>query len=201
MLAGFYNYTVPTDIVGNLGGTAVNLPNILTISRIVIIPVMAGLLLYDNLTAALIAGVLFILATITDWLDGHIARKYELVSDLGALLDPLADKLLIITAMIMLIPLNRVPAWIVAVIVGRELAITGLRAIAAEKKVIIAAGWLGKYKTSFQCAALIPLILHFEIMGVNFQLAGEFFLWIALFFTVWSGWDYIYGYVKQTDLA
>ena len=178
-----------------------NLPNLLTISRIVMIPLMAGLLLYDNLTSALIAGVIFIIATITDWLDGHLARKYEQVSDLGALLDPLADKLLITTALVMLIPLNRVPAWFVAVIIGREMAITGLRAIAAEKGVVIPAGWLGKYKTSFQCAALIPLILHFEIMGVNFQLAGEFFLWIALFFTVWSGWDYIYDYAKQTRLA
>ena len=178
-----------------------NLPNILTISRIVIIPVMAGLLMYDSLVAALIAGVLFIIATITDWLDGHIARKYELVSDLGALLDPLADKLLIITALVMLIPLGRVPSWVVAIIVGRELAITGLRAIAAEKSIIIPAGWLGKYKTSFQCAALIPLILHFEVWGINFQLAGEFFLWIALFFTVWSGWEYIYDYAKQTRLA
>jgi len=165
------------------------------------IPLMAVLLLYDSLTAALIAGVIFIIATITDWLDGYLARKYEQVSDLGALLDPLADKLLITTALVMLIPLGRVPAWVVAVIIGREMAITGLRAIAAEKGVVIPAGWLGKYKTSFQCAALIPLILHFEIMGVNFQLAGEFFLWIALFFTVWSGWEYIYDYAKQTRLA
>ena len=178
-----------------------NLPNQLTISRIVMIPLMAVLLLYDTLTAALIAGVIFIIATITDWLDGYLARKYEQVSDLGALLDPLADKLLITTALVMLIPLGRVPAWVVAVIIGREMAITGLRAIAAEKGVVIPAGWLGKYKTSFQCAALIPLILHFEIMGVNFQLAGEFFLWIALFFTVWSGWEYIYDYAKQTRLA
>jgi len=178
-----------------------NLPNLLTISRIVMIPLMAVLLLYDTLTAALIAGVIFIIATITDWLDGYLARKYEQVSDLGALLDPLADKLLITTALVMLIPLGRVPAWVVAVIIGREMAITGLRAIAAEKGVVIPAGWLGKYKTSFQCAALIPLILHFEIMGVNFQLAGEFFLWIALFFTVWSGWEYIYDYAKQTRLA
>ena len=178
-----------------------NLPNLLTISRIVMIPLMAVLLLYDTLTAALIAGVIFIIATITDWLDGFLARKYEQVSDLGALLDPLADKLLITTALVMLIPLGRVPAWVVAVIIGREMAITGLRAIAAEKGVVIPAGWLGKYKTSFQCAALIPLILRFEIMGVNFQLAGEFFLWIALFFTVWSGWEYIYDYAKQTRLA
>lgn len=200
MLAGSYNFTAETDS-DRIRGTALNLPNLLTISRIVMIPLMAGLLLYDNLTSALIAGVIFIIATITDWLDGHLARKYEQVSDLGALLDPLADKLLITTALVMLIPLNRVPAWVVAVIIGREMAITGLRAIAAEKGVVIPAGWLGKYKTSFQCAALIPLILHFEIMGVNFQLAGEFFLWIALFFTVWSGWDYIYDYAKQTRLA
>ncbi len=175
-----------------------NLANALTISRIVVVPVIVILLLCDGLIPSVIAAVLFVAATITDYLDGYFARKYNIESDLGKLLDPLADKLLIASVMIMLIPLDRVPAWIAAIIIGRELAVTGLRSIASEKHIIIAANWLGKYKTAFQCAALIPLLIHYPIFGIQFQLAGEFFLWIALFFSVWSGYDYISSYVKQT---
>jgi CDP-diacylglycerol--glycerol-3-phosphate 3-phosphatidyltransferase len=98
----------------------------------------------------------------------------------------------------MLIPLNRIPALIVALIIARELAVTGLRSIAAEKNIIIAAEWLGKYKTAFQCVALIPLIVHYPILGLQFQLAGDFFVVIALFFTLWSGIDYFISYYKAT---
>jgi CDP-diacylglycerol--glycerol-3-phosphate 3-phosphatidyltransferase len=174
-----------------------NLANALTISRILVVPVIIILLICDGLVPSIIAAALFIAATITDFLDGYFARKYNMESDLGKLLDPLADKLLIASVMIMLIPLDRVPAWIAAVIIGRELAVTGLRSIASEKHIIIAANWLGKYKTAFQCAAIIPLLIHYPIFDIQFQLAGEFFLWIALFFTVWSGFDYIYSYIKQ----
>ena len=174
-----------------------NLANALTISRIVVVPVIVILLIIDGVIPSVIAAILFIAATITDYLDGYFARKYHMESDLGKLLDPLADKLLIASVMIMLIPLGRVPAWIAAIIIGRELAVTGLRSIASEKHIIIAANWLGKYKTAFQCAALIPLLIHYPILDIQFQLAGEFFLWIALFFTVWSGFDYIYSYIKQ----
>jgi len=174
-----------------------NLANALTISRIIVVPVIVVLLIIDGVIPSVIAAVLFIAATITDYLDGYFARKYHMESDLGKLLDPLADKLLIASVMIMLIPLGRVPAWIAAVIIGREMAVTGLRSIASEKHIIIAANWLGKYKTAFQCAALIPLLIHYPILGIQFQLAGEFFLWIALFFTIWSGFDYIYSYIKQ----
>lgn len=174
-----------------------NLANVLTLSRIIAVPVIVILLIIDGVTASVIASILFIAATVTDYLDGYFARKYGIESDLGRLLDPLADKLLIASVMIMLIPLGRVPAWIAAVIIARELAVTGLRSLASEKHIIIAANWLGKYKTAFQCAALIPLLIHYPILDIQFQLAGEFFLWIALFFTVWSGFDYIYSYVRQ----
>lgn len=174
-----------------------NLANALTISRIVVVPVIVILLIIDGVIPSVIAAILFIAATITDYLDGYFARKYHMESDLGKLLDPLADKLLIASVMIMLIPMGRVPAWIAVIIIGRELAVTGLRSIASEKHIIIAANWLGKYKTAFQCAALIPLLIHYPILDIQFQLAGEFFLWIALFFTIWSGFDYIYSYIKQ----
>jgi CDP-diacylglycerol---glycerol-3-phosphate 3-phosphatidyltransferase len=174
-----------------------NLANALTISRIISVPVIAVLLLADNLVYSLISAFLFVIATITDYLDGYLARRMNMESDLGKLLDPLADKLLISTVLVMLIPLHRVPAWMVAVIIGREMAVTGLRGLASEKHVVIAASWLGKYKTAFQCAAIIPLLVHYPILGLQFQEAGEFFLWIALFFTVWSGWNYIYGYARS----
>ena len=173
-----------------------NISNALTVSRILMVPVIALLLIEDNLIQSIIAAGLFGAAVLTDYLDGYFARKYHIESDLGKLLDPLADKFLIATILIMLIPLNRTQAWIVAVIVARELAVTGLRSIAAEKNIIIAADWVGKYKTAFQCVALIPLIVHFPILGLQFQLAGEFFLWIALFFTLWSGVDYFINYAR-----
>ncbi|MGC9325191.1 MAG: CDP-diacylglycerol--glycerol-3-phosphate 3-phosphatidyltransferase [Desulfomonilia bacterium] len=174
-----------------------NVANALTISRIGVVPVIVVLLLWDGRITSLIAAILFIAATITDVLDGYFARKYDIVSDLGKLLDPLADKLLIVSVLIMLIPMGRVPAWIAVVIIGREIAVTGLRSIATEKHIVIAANWIGKYKTAFQCAAIIPLLIHYPILGVEFHRAGEFFLWIALFFTLWSGFDYLYGYLKQ----
>jgi CDP-diacylglycerol--glycerol-3-phosphate 3-phosphatidyltransferase len=174
-----------------------NISNMLTVSRILVVPVIALLLIYDSgIIGSVVAAALFGAATFTDYLDGYLARKLHIESDLGKLLDPMADKLLIATVMIMLIPLNRVPAWVVAVIIARELAVTGLRGIASEKDIIIAANWLGKYKTAFQCAAIIPLLVHYPILGLQFQLAGEFFLWIALFFTLWSGFDYLMGYAK-----
>lgn len=173
-----------------------NISNALTVSRIVIVPIIALLLIHDSVITSVAAAVLFVAATITDYLDGYFARKLHIESDLGKLLDPLADKLLIATVMILLIPLGRISAWIVAVVIARELAVTGLRSMASERSIIIAANWLGKYKTAFQCAAVIPLLVHYPILGLQFQLAGEFFLWIALFFTLWSGFDYVAGYAK-----
>ncbi len=174
-----------------------NLANILTLSRIIVVPIIAVLLLDDNVLNSLIAAVLFLVASITDYVDGYLARRMHMESDLGKLLDPLADKLLISTVLIMLIPLDRVPAWMVAVMIGREMAVTGLRGIASEKQVVIAASWLGKYKTAFQCVAGFPLLVHYPIFGLQFQQGGEFFLWIAFFFSLWSGWEYMYGYARS----
>lgn len=178
-----------------------NISNALTVSRIFMVPVIALLLIHDSLIQSLIAAGIFGVAMVTDFLDGYYARKYHQESDLGKLLDPLADKFLVGSVLIMLIPLNRIPALIVALIIARELAVTGLRSIAAEKNIIIAADWLGKYKTAFQCVALIPLIVHYPILGLQFQLAGDFFVVIALFFTLWSGIDYFVSYYKATARA
>jgi len=176
-----------------------NISNALTVSRIFMVPVIALLLITDNLIQSVIAASIFGLAMITDFLDGYFARKYDQESDLGKLLDPLADKFLVGSVLIMLIPLNRISALVVAVIIARELAVTGLRSIAAEKNIIIAADWLGKYKTAFQCVALIPLIVHYPILGLQFQLAGDFFVVVALFFTLWSGGEYFFSYYKAAS--
>lgn len=179
-----------------------NISNALTLSRIFMVPLIAVLLLKDSLVLSLIAAALFGVAILTDFLDGYFARRYHIESDLGKLLDPLADKFLIATVLIMLIPLDRVPAWMAAVIVGREMAVTGLRSLAAEKGIIIAADWVGKYKTAFQCVALIPLLVHHTIPlpvleRLQFQEAGMFLLWVAMFFTLWSGVDYFVNYARS----
>lgn len=171
----------------NLYSTA----NYLTISRVAMIPLIMFFLFFEGKTAALISAIIFSLAAITDWLDGYLARKQRTVSSLGKFLDPLADKLMVMAAMIMLIPLGRIPAWMVVIILAREIAITGLRSIASAEGLVIAASNLGKYKTGFQIASLIFLLIHFEYYGIKFHLYGMFLLWIALILTVWSGYDYI----------
>ena len=173
-----------------------NIANALTISRIAVVPVIAVLLLFDNLPP--LSPQRFSSPQQPSPTLRRLFRPAdEHRPDLGKLLDPLADKLLIATVLIMLIPLGRVPAWIVAVIIARELAVTGVRGMASDRHVVISASWLGKYKTAFQCTAVIPLLVHYPILGLQFQEAGEFFLWIALFFTLWSGWDYIAAYIRE----
>lgn len=113
-----------------------------------------------------------------------------MVTTFGQFLDPLADKLIVSAALIMLIPLGRVPAWMVVVIVGRELAITGLRTIAVSEGKVISADGLGKKKMVFQIVAILGLLLHYEYFGVNFHLVGMFFLWLAVVLTLWSGFNY-----------
>jgi len=168
-----------------------NTANYLTLSRVVLIPLLMICLFFEGRTAAFIAALIFAVASITDWLDGYLARRNQTVSTLGKFLDPLADKLLVMTAMIMLIPLGRIPAWIVVLILAREIAITGLRSVASSEGIVIAASNLGKYKTGLQIAAMIGLLLHFDYYGINFHLLGTLLLWVALGFTLWSGYDYI----------
>ena len=175
----------------------INGPNKLTLFRIATVPIIVILLLFPTKICTFIAALLFSAAAITDYLDGFYARKRGLVSTLGKVMDPIADKLLVSSAFIMLTSLGWIPAWIVCIIIGRELAVTGLRNIIAEKGEDISASNLGKYKTGFQIAAIIPLMIHYPFWGLNVQVIGVLFLWGALVFTIWSGADY---FIKSRTL-
>ena len=165
-------------------------PNFMTISRILAVPVIVILLMYETKITTFSAAVLFSAASITDYLDGYIARTRGLVTKLGKILDPMADKLLVSSTLVMLTSLGFMQAWIACVIIGRELSVTGLRCVLIENGQDVAASWLGKYKTGFQIAAVIPLTMHYGYLGINFNAIGQFFLYGALIFTVWSGLDY-----------
>ena len=158
------------------------------------IPIIVILMLYPNRISTWIAALLFSAAAITDYFDGYFARRFGLVSNLGKVMDPVADKLLASSAFIMLASLGWVPAWIVCIIIGREIAVTGLRNIIAEKGEDVSASNLGKYKTGLQIAAIIPLLIHYPFFGLDPQAIGVFFLWGALAFTLWSGADYFFKF-------
>lgn len=179
-----------------------NLPNKITVSRILLIPIFL-VIMYDpfkwgNMTfigadmpvAHFIGALIFIVASVTDWIDGYYARKYNLVTNLGKFLDPLADKLLVSAALIVLVELGMAPAWIVITIISREFAITGLRLILAGEGEVVAANMLGKIKTWTQIIAVSALLLHntiFVLIGLPF---AEIALWVSMIFTVLSGVDY-----------
>lgn len=167
-----------------------NLPNKLTMGRIFAIPVFIVVFLMDYRIAA---AVIFIVAALTDMLDGHIARKNNLVTNFGKLMDPLADKLLVMSALICMVELGDVAGWMVVVILGREFIITGMRQVAAAQGIVIAAGTTGKIKTITQMIAIPLLILEnwpFTALGIPVPF-DQIFLWIALIMTIVSGAEYI----------
>ena len=182
------------------------LPNLLTLFRIFVTPLFFILFFYfPTKVFSLLASLLFALASLTDFLDGYIARRWNLETSLGKFLDPLADKLLVAVALIMLIPLDRVPSWMVAVIIGREILVTGLRVVAVTENMVISASRLGKYKTVLQIVSVICLLIHYEYQLniqssyflINFHEMGMGLLWLAMFVTVWSGIDYFRKFFKQ----
>lgn len=167
---------------------SMNLPNKLTMFRVVLIPLFIVVLMSGLIAepaSRYIAVVIFCVASFTDYLDGHIARKYNLVTNFGKFMDPLADKLLVSAAMICMIELGMLPAWVVIIIISREFIITGFRLIAAEGGLVIAASWWGKIKTVTQMAMIILMLL-----GVN-KVIGTILVVLATIFTVVSGVDYI----------
>jgi CDP-diacylglycerol--glycerol-3-phosphate 3-phosphatidyltransferase len=163
------------------------LPNKLTLLRIACTPVMVILLCFSGKTSSFLAALLFSLASITDLLDGFLARRRKLVTNFGKHFDPLADKLLVSATLIMLIPLDRVEAWMVLVIIGREIAVTGLRGIASSEGVILTPTEISKKKTVFQFVAILGLLLHYEYFGIDFHAVGMAFMWLAVVVTLWSG--------------
>jgi CDP-diacylglycerol--glycerol-3-phosphate 3-phosphatidyltransferase len=168
-----------------------NLPNRLSLFRMVCIPVVVVCLYIPGRWGSFLAALFLGMAFITDFLDGFYARKYGAVTVLGKFLDPLADKILVSSTLIMLMAVNRVPAWVVILIIARELAITGLRSIAVSEGVVIQASSLGKYKTIFQSVATLGLCLHYDYFNIDFHVVGMLFLWVALILTLWSGWAYL----------
>jgi CDP-diacylglycerol--glycerol-3-phosphate 3-phosphatidyltransferase len=169
-------------------------PNTLTLFRVAAVPVLVVLLLFANRFCTFLAAVVFSAAAITDFLDGHYARSRGMVSNFGKIMDPLADKLLVSSVFIMLTAHGWVPSWIACVIIGRELAVTGLRNFIAEDSQDLGSSKLGKYKTGFQIAAIIPLLFHYSYFGIDFHAIGTLYLWVALVLTVWSGVDYFVRY-------
>lgn len=167
-----------------------NLPNKLTLFRVILIPFFVFFLLTDMAPGSKwIALAIFIVASLTDLLDGKIARKYNLVTNFGKFMDPLADKLLVCSAMICLVSLGRLSAWIVIVIIAREFIISGFRLIAADNNIVIAASMWGKFKTTFQMAMIILLILNWNMLW--FRILSGAVVYVALILTVVSLIDYL----------
>jgi CDP-diacylglycerol--glycerol-3-phosphate 3-phosphatidyltransferase len=151
-----------------------------------------------------IGAMIYAVTGTTDFLDGYIARKKNLVTVIGKFLDPLADKLIVMAALVMLVHLGRVAAWVVIVVMAREFIVTGLRTIAMSEGIVIAAGQEGKSKTAFQVASITFLIMHYrypvDALFFSFDLdanrAGTWLLYVSLFFSVWSAWNYFTGFIR-----
>ena len=167
-----------------------NTPNKLTIARMILVPFFVLFILtgWGGDANRYICLAIFVVASITDWFDGHLARKNNLVTNFGKFMDPLADKLLVCSALICMIELDRLPAWFVIIIIAREFIISGFRLIAAENGVVIAANYWGKFKTVSQMALIIVLIMD---LGGVWNVAGTVLTWVALILTVVSLIDYI----------
>lgn len=170
-----------------------NWPNTLTLIRIFLVPVLLVFLMSPKGWYPIIAAVIFLVAAFTDWLDGHLARSMNQITRLGQLLDPIADKLLVTAVLIALVERQQVPAWVVAVILCRETAITGLRAMAADQRIIIAADTLGKYKMLCLVIASLLLILNLPAL----YLPGMIMLSVGLLLSVVSGIDYLCKYLTK----
>lgn len=184
-----------------------NLPNILTFFRILLIPVVCVFIWLGDPLSSFISVVLFALASATDWFDGYLARKRDLVSLTGKFLDPLADKLLVMASLIMLVPLGRISATIVIIILAREFTIMGLRSVAAAEGIIMAAGEGGKYKTAFQMTGLIGLLIHyiyvvdfgFVAVKLNFHVIGVWLILLSIVFSLFSAYQYFAAFLAGVD--
>jgi CDP-diacylglycerol--glycerol-3-phosphate 3-phosphatidyltransferase len=179
-----------------------NIPNLLSIFRILVIPLFMILLLPANPDKVYVGGfILFSLASISDFLDGYIARSTNQITKLGKLLDPIADKILTSAALIFLVQLHRVAAWIVVVIIAREFAVTGIRAMASSEGLVIPADQLGKYKMGAQITAILMLLLNHQCWIFNWHALGTIAIWVAMILALVSGVQYLIRFTKEMDLS
>ena len=183
-----------------LAEDALNIPNLLTMGRIVMIPVFLWFLDKGTPTGGLWAAIVFSLAAITDVLDGYHARKLDVVSVLGKFMDPLADKLIVMASLVWMIPMGRIPAWVVVVLLAREISVTGLRSVAASEGVVISAGQEGKTKTALQMIGIIALVLgypyHLSYLGIDLGVVdlvhvGRMLVYLSLVFSIASAAQYV----------
>ncbi|WP_317855510.1 CDP-diacylglycerol--glycerol-3-phosphate 3-phosphatidyltransferase [Chakrabartyella piscis] len=166
-----------------------NLPNKLTIMRVLLIPVfLVCLFCLESPTNNIAATAIFVIASLTDFLDGYLARKWNMVSNFGKFMDPLADKLLVMSALVAMVEIGSLPAWVVVVILAREFAITGFRTLAMEANIVMAASWWGKIKTTVQMIMIVVLLVDLP----NVAVLENILIGLAVFFTILSGWDYIW---------
>jgi len=189
--------------MANIGSQLTNLPNLVTMGRVLFVPFV--LYFMDNYSPvrSLIAAILYLIASVGDGVDGYLARSRGQVSVLGKFLDPVADKLMVTAVMVFMVALGRVPAWLVVVLIARDLAITGLRSIASSEGIVIAASRGGKIKTALQLVALTMLLMHFRypLLGLNINIdyntAGLVVLYISLGASLISGLDYVIGFFRS----
>lgn len=176
-----------------------NLPNQLTVLRVLIIPFFLIFLYMDTDTTNIISTVLFIIASITDYVDGYLARRYQIVTDFGKILDPVADKILVAATMIVLVELNRLAGWIVIIMLARDFIIGALRNFAASKGVVIAAGFSGKLKTVLQMVALGCLIFKKPLFGLDVFFIGNILIYLALFVSIYSCLIYYLDFFRKKE--
>ncbi len=176
------------------------LPNFLTLGRLVLVPPIIFLLFFPGKAPSALAAFLFFVASLTDFFDGFIARRLKVESSFGQFLDPIADKVLVTSALIMLIALDRVDAWIVMLIISREVAVSALRATTKTWDTTLKPSWVGKWKAFFQFAAIVPLIINYKytiIIPIDFHEVGTWILYCALALTLWSGVDYFVKFYRE----
>jgi CDP-diacylglycerol---glycerol-3-phosphate 3-phosphatidyltransferase len=165
--------------------------NQLTVSRVLLIPLFVVAFYIPGDVGYISATTLFALASLTDWLDGYLARSRNEITAFGRFLDPVADKLLVATALVLLVEAGRAPALLAAIIIGREIVISALREWLAQVSSIVHVSILGKWKTGVQMVAIVCLLLHIKMLGINMHLTGLILLWIAALLTLWSAYEYL----------
>jgi len=184
-----------------------NIPNLITLFRIILIPVVAVLIAYESPRNCFLAALFFSIASGTDFVDGYLARRLSLITITGKFLDPLADKLMVITSLVMLIPLNRVPAWLVVILLAREFSITVLRALASQEGLVLAAGQEGKAKAALQMVGIVGLLVHYPyeinfliFRGIiDFHRVGIVLVVLSMVFSILSAFSYFKWFVSEID--